>query len=241
MAGSSSTPKERSIVAGIVLIAGFASVILFSITTIVVSADRSAASQLVMSSVLPLLGTWIGTVLAFYFARENLEAASATTLDALRQVGRVSDETSVSSVMIRADQINPRRDVPDAAAAESLRLSSLYSSMQQTKRGRVPIFGPTGEVVLVIHDQDIDKYCQLAGRTADSLADTDLVSSLSANDELVKAVRLFIGISRETTIGRLRTRLKETPGCADVFVTETGELKDPVQGWITDSDLSRAN
>ncbi len=37
--------------------------------------EFSQAAQLVLTSILPLVGTWIVTVLAFYFAKENLEPA----------------------------------------------------------------------------------------------------------------------------------------------------------------------
>src|SRR5215813_14198228 len=46
------------------------------------------AAQLIFTSILPLLGTWVGTVLAFYFTKESLEAASRTTLDAVRTVAQ---------------------------------------------------------------------------------------------------------------------------------------------------------
>src|SRR5688572_6020838 len=35
-----------------------------------------AASQRIFSSLLPLLGTWVGTVLAYYFSSKNFETAS---------------------------------------------------------------------------------------------------------------------------------------------------------------------
>jgi hypothetical protein len=44
-------------------------------------AERTEATRLVFTSVLPLLGTWVGTVLAFYFARENLRTATESLSD----------------------------------------------------------------------------------------------------------------------------------------------------------------
>ena len=41
-------------------------------------------AQLLFTSMLPLLGTWVGTVLAFYFTKDSLEAASRTTLETVR-------------------------------------------------------------------------------------------------------------------------------------------------------------
>jgi hypothetical protein len=40
----------------------------------------------VLTIVLPLIGTWVGTVLAFYFSRENFVAAAQQTADLVRQL-----------------------------------------------------------------------------------------------------------------------------------------------------------
>jgi hypothetical protein len=40
--------------------------------------NRDGITRLVFVSVLPLFGTWVGTVLAFYFISRNLETATAT-------------------------------------------------------------------------------------------------------------------------------------------------------------------
>ena len=40
--------------------------------------DRGDAAKLVFGSLLPLLGTWVGTVLAFYFAKANFESPQRT-------------------------------------------------------------------------------------------------------------------------------------------------------------------
>ena len=46
---------------------------------------------------LALLGTWVGTVLAFYFARENIQAATESTL----RFAGLETATPVARVMIR--------------------------------------------------------------------------------------------------------------------------------------------
>src|SRR3954471_18215413 len=67
--------------------------------------SRADTSRLVFSSVLPLFGTWVGTVLAFYFARENLAAATTATQSvtesALRLTQRLRPDAPVPEVMIQ--------------------------------------------------------------------------------------------------------------------------------------------
>ena len=41
--------------------------------------QESDTAKLLLSSILPLLGTWVGTVLAYYFAKENFESAARAT------------------------------------------------------------------------------------------------------------------------------------------------------------------
>src|SRR5438093_971982 len=60
--------------------------------TFATTRSRPGITRLVFTSVLPLFGTWVGTVLAFYFARENLQSATESVQSAaettLRLTGR---------------------------------------------------------------------------------------------------------------------------------------------------------
>jgi hypothetical protein len=79
---------------GLFLILGSSiAVILLSITIIVAAAitDKGSvkdSATLILSTVLPLLGTWVGTVLAFYYTKENFESASRSTLDIVKLIDR---------------------------------------------------------------------------------------------------------------------------------------------------------
>src|SRR5271169_5649077 len=43
---------------------------------IVLQKPGTAVQIQILSTVLPVIGTWVGTVLAFYFSKQNLEAAT---------------------------------------------------------------------------------------------------------------------------------------------------------------------
>ena len=70
----------RALIAIVIVGASLLSILVISGGAIALADDKAAMSRLVFTSVLPVLGTWVGTVLAFYFARENLEAATSSTL-----------------------------------------------------------------------------------------------------------------------------------------------------------------
>src|SRR5436309_10720062 len=101
MPKGSSSPSDASIrrwlAAGIVGASILGIVVLSIVAISTAGKDRAETSRLVFSAVLPLLGTWVGTVLAFYFARENLEAATESTL----ALAGLETATPVTRVMIR--------------------------------------------------------------------------------------------------------------------------------------------
>ncbi|MBV7336890.1 hypothetical protein KFU94_53410 [Chloroflexi bacterium TSY] len=71
-----------------ITIAAVIGIIILS-TTIIAAASEgmsSDAAQHVLNTVLPLFGTWVGTVLAYYFSRENFDAATASTQRLVRQL-----------------------------------------------------------------------------------------------------------------------------------------------------------
>jgi hypothetical protein len=78
--------------------------ILSWVTIATADAAANGRAQNVLNAVLPLFGTWVGTVLAYYFARENFEAASNSTSQLVSQL--TPDEKlrsiPVASVMTRS-------------------------------------------------------------------------------------------------------------------------------------------
>lgn len=232
----------RSRLALWVCVAGVAGIAVISTVLLWQSddADRPEMARLVFASVLPLLGTWIGTILAFYFAKENLQAASTTTLETLKAAGTFTDETKASDVMTQLAKISPVRHVLDRAAAEALVLRELYVAMRASQNARVPVLTNDGVALLVVHEPDVDKYAQLQGKPASDLADSDTLHELRATPELARAVDTFVAVGEAASVGDARTAMRGEPGCKDVFVTSNGSRSGKVIGWITNSDLARS-
>lgn len=66
-------------------------------------------AQLLLSALLPLFGTWVGTVLAFYYTKENFEAASKGTLDLVRAVSQRLRSIAVAEKMMSRERIIAER------------------------------------------------------------------------------------------------------------------------------------
>ena len=74
------TEDPRTKLAFLVTLFSIITVGIISLTILVGSvfgADLEGA-QLVLTGILPLLGTWVGTILAYYFSKDNFETAAAS-------------------------------------------------------------------------------------------------------------------------------------------------------------------
>lgn len=193
--------------------------------------DRGSVSQLVFSSVLPLFGTWVGTVLAFYFARENLEAATQSTL---RLSGGYKKDDFVSGVMIpRAQMVVRATTSGDRIGA--ITVESIAAIITVTGKKRVPILDDKGAVKCVIHQSLLDSYARTVTPEEYAQASLDDLLADSGNKRLAEAIG-FVSIT--ATLGESRDQMQRVDNCNDIFVTASGYPTEPVLGWLTDNLLA---
>lgn len=194
---------------------------------------RPEASRLVFASVLPLLGTWVGTVLAFYFARESLDAVTDSNI----KFGRnLRPQTPVREVMIPRERISAQR-VSSESDAKAIRLSELLASMRSSGYKRVPIWTKNYRLVYVIHDSTLAAYAESGNMRLAELT-TETVGDLAAKPDckaLVTAIG-FVGVN--DVVERARTAMAAISNCNDVFVTDDGSETGAVRGWLTNTDLA---
>jgi hypothetical protein len=98
-----------------------AGIIGISVTLLAVSAKNDGelrqSSRLVFNALLPLLATWVGMVLAYYFSRKNFETASQSV-------------ERMVSLTVERDQrptglLEPQTASPTAPAQKIMRLDRL--------------------------------------------------------------------------------------------------------------------
>lgn len=195
---------------------------------------RPEMSRLVFSSVLPLFGTWVGTVLAFYFARDNLQAATESTLK-LSAAGETA--TPVATVMIpETDWV--AYEVADRDAANDVALADLRAKMRelQPPSRRLPIRTAAGVVLYVLHDSTLTAFAEEHEAEAGTLARTfgDLLSEPKYR-ELVTAIGF---VSAQATVADARGVMAKIKNCNDIFVTPAGTQDEHAIGWLTNTLLA---
>jgi len=209
-------------------------------------------AQLLLSSLLPLFGTWVGTVLAFYYTKENFEAASASTLDVVRAVAQKLSAARVSDYMMRrgniiAETIPPGNSIGDLTiVVVEQRLTTIGANGQRISR--LPILDSTDACIAILHravftealasglrdlppvDPANDTLAKLLSRRYPSPA-------AATYEEFIRKTIAFV--AQDRTLADAKSEMEKIPGCQDVIVTKTGGKTEPVIGWISNIDIGR--
>lgn len=230
---------NREKLAWTVLIGSTLGIVAVSLLILVREKEKS---EIIFTGLIALFGTWVGTILAFYFSRENFEAASKS----LQQVVKtLTPDEKLKQLAIRTEMISRSRIVglkDSGRADKDIKLSEVCSLLAE--HSRIPIFEAGGAIRYLIHSSTVYKYI-----TDESLngvivnpAKISLETFLSHKfgEETIKVVVTKIGFSPVGgSLADARAKMIAVAGAQDVIVTATGAPQEPVEGWITDTDLAR--
>lgn len=200
----------------------------------VFSDDFANHSIQLIGLVLPVLGTWVGTVLAFYFARENFEAAQVGGAVASR---RAAASTPASEVMVPIDQLETVFEDVDDDWKRNHDLGWLKSRITGRKPPRAILKDKSGNVLEIIHEETIDHYN--ASDPSRSLSDSIkqlLEQKYDSSRTYGEIAKGFGCVGEGDTLAKCQSSM-EQEGIRNVIVTKTGEKNVPPIGLITDDRL----
>jgi hypothetical protein len=205
------------------------------------SKDRAATTRLVFVSVLPLFGTWVGTVLAFYFAGRNLEAATASTRSLSEVTARLAGVTAAEALV--SEKMIPRAQMrvltltaEEDAGFNNLPLSRLWDELEAISFDRLPIVGPDRAIRAVVHRSLLTSYAAGQAEALPDCLEGKTINDLSEEEQ--RMLKTFALVAANATLGEARNRMRAVKDANDVFVTETGAEAEPVVGWLTNTDLA---
>jgi hypothetical protein len=189
----------------------------------------------ILAILLPVIAAWVGTVLAFYFGRENFATASDKAMAMVKQMTpeQKLESIEVKSAMIPMDQVD--KLVLDQTEKEVLIKDHVLNGPLATgKRNRLPIIDPAGCVKYVLHRSMFDRFvseCAMSGAAPD-------LSKLTLADVVAKPPYSVIAISfgavgPDANLRAAKQQMDGNPNCSDVVVTEDGSKNTRAIGWIT--------
>jgi hypothetical protein len=228
--------KQRSYIAEILI--GFSLAALITISGLVIWLSKDPeAPKFVFNSVLPLLGTWVGTVLAYYFSRSNFTAAASV----YKQMGTPAgwSDTPVTTAMIDKGKIVGIVTMP-AGGAAALNVQTDLLDHFKPPVTRIPVINQAGAVQYIIHESTLHKFIVTnpGGAPGGLNVATATLATLLAMPGFQALATAFTTVPTTATLADAKKKMDETPNCEDVFVTSTGTPTGIMLGWITDVTLA---
>jgi hypothetical protein len=205
--------------------------VLLGAAVVAMAKGDATVSEAVFLALLPVVGTWVGTVLAYYFSRENFKAAS----ESMERVVELSQEERLQLVTIREAWITvdeaTKVKLGDRKLGE-FRLSELDDHFTE-KVTRLPVLDKAETCLCVVHRSMVSRF-----REESQEADPTL-EQLLEHEKIGPKVKLLAHVAVAKKLAAAKDAMFGKPGCQDVIVTRNGNPDEPMLGWITNTRLVR--
>jgi hypothetical protein len=191
----------------------------------------------VFNTLVPMFGTWVGTVIAFYFARENFAEATKSTRELVGQLGddRLK-QIPVKEVWIPVDKIEAAELPANGPAGVSI--DKLREMLELKKFSRAPVWDANKVIKYILHESLIFKYLV---RFKDRPQTGQTLEHLLTEAEYTKLATAIAFVGASATLADAKKAMDSNPDCQDVFVTTTGQASAPVAGWITNVVIAKSS
>ena len=196
-------------------------------------------SKYVLGVLLPVIGAWVGTVLAFYFGQVNFEAASKSAANLVRQLTsreKLQAEPA-DQAMMKINEVTSFKIPSDKGEADITMRQLIDEGFEKDKshpRQRLPILDAEGRGKFVLHRSTIDAFVAPNKRPPDvdesTLTLKDLLEDSKLKDYIVNS---FLPLVPSGTLADAKDLLDKNPQCLDILVTQDGTKNGIVAGWIT--------
>ncbi|SFV60341.1 hypothetical protein MNB_SV-9-768 [hydrothermal vent metagenome] len=210
------------------------SLAIFLLASITIIKGDVNVSMTIFNTTLPVFASWIGTVLAFYFGRENFESANKQVQHIVTNLTQIKSQKSIDTIMLTPYAMTIFKIEKDKSI-ENITLSELQNTFLNHRVSRLPIINFKNQIEYLIHQSKMNSY--LLNKNVEA-KDISLAIFLQDNreDEGDDGKR-FILVSKNTPLEETYKRLQKCKKCKDIFVTENGKEEEEILGWVPDVHL----
>ncbi|MGD0612953.1 MAG: hypothetical protein ABSB41_15750 [Anaerolineales bacterium] len=193
----------------------------------------------IFNTILPVIGTWVGTVIAFYFGRENYETASQQTLAATKQSSSTEDvgKKSVTGLMMPLKDM-AYLNIPQGQDDTNIYLSDVKAKFTD-KYTRLPILNSDNFPKYMIHVDAVNEYNSQSGRPNDKDTLAKFIAEGQSKNKEFGVNKGFVVVPSQALVEDAKKQMDKITNCQDIFITDKGTDKEPLMGWIPDTKLSQ--
>lgn len=189
----------------------------------------------VINILLPVLATWVGTVIAFYFSKENFESAARNINELTKQLTSEEKLKSIpaKSVMLPIEKVSKLvlNTTPDKI---KLKADVLDAILAKNNVNRLPVLIDSGIPSYMIHRSTLEQFIVsqvVKGRKVEELTLQDMLDDPEFSAKVREGA--FVTIKDTATLGEAKLLMDQNRNCADIFITDDGGRTGKVLGWIT--------
>ncbi len=219
---------------------------IFWLSFVIIQSGKSEnGAQLILNSVLPLVSSWVGLVLAFFYSRENFEAATHSVNEMAKQLtaqdklhaAKVKD-SMIRRVRFHAEIVKNATDGKPDFASAGLKLSLILDRLDKADKGsRIPILDENDHPLYLIHRSNIDRFLATKALDGHSIKALNLKDFLDHPDMQKILDHGFALVRQDADLAEAKDKMDNSRDCLDVLVTQNGKEKEPVLGWITNAKI----
>jgi len=207
-------------------------------------------AKYLLATLLPVISAWVGTVLAFYFGKENFEAATKSVKD-MASVLTSKDKLATTPVKVlgkaKQDFIGHSLGTSDPNVAKTEPLNRIEDAF--TKNGvtyeRLPVLFANDLPYLLLHQSTLNDFLLGKAREnppkqANQCTLTDLFAVGTSGQPWPPEISFVTG-GPDGTAAQAKAEMEKKKGCCDIYVTTDGTPKSAVLRWLTNVDLLKAS
>jgi len=200
-------------------------------------------AKYVLGAILPVVGVWVGTVLAFYFGKENFEAATRSVTAAARALSS-RDKLEATSVqdLGKAIQATAHLTLGPAETADTITLDKIEKAFIEGQKvyERLPVLLSSSAPYMVLHRSTLNDFLLQKKKAEKDKESKDYkLTDLFAEKPWLPD-KSFVTVGPSATAAQARAEMDKIKDCSDVFVTADGTRQGAVSRWITNVDLLEA-
>ena len=212
---------------------------------IVIKYDHEKAIQILQytfTAFLPLWGTWLGTVLAYYFSKDNFESANKQVQNLVAHVISESEKlqgTKVKDVWIPYNDRMIKINFKSNEDPMSYKVTDAITLLETNKQQRLPIF-KDNILIFIIHLSIFDRYIRIQAIKKKDYSSHTIAEMLKSTDPSIEnALKSGAGfIDENSNLLEAKQIMNSNTNCNDIFVTRNGIKNEEVLGWITDKIIN---
>lgn len=229
---SDKSHHARNNIAYVTMGVSVVSLVILAIIAIVYGDKNNAMT--IFNTILPVFASWVGTILAFYFGRENFESANNQVRKMIEHLSpEERSSASIDSIMRTPQQVIKYKDTSNISKVS---IGELVEFLEKNNTSRL-IITDKNIVTHIIHQSSFNKYIAHGGSKDELLA--DFLSSQESEGIKYTAGSAFITLPKKSTLKEAKEKMLKETSIQDIVITENGKSDEPMIGWVSNIRMSK--